>query len=311
MNPVHVLLRLYPGYGLGDAVQMTSVLRHLRKHRPHWIIDYQADDGRHSAAIGLVRNVFAYDDAPPASRYDREIDIVLYDTFAAWPDRPNTRVVSCLHERFGMEWDASCASYEINITEKANKLAFDFLCSIDPGWRSCVAIQYQGDSSQVNKNLTEEQAEEICGIVQRMGRIPLLMDWRNLSLLPDGIHIHTTGRMSISNEWGRDAQMNAAIISQCEAFIGIDSGPGKCASATKTPTLICWTGHHPALFHDPHEGTTHLVPANHRDNPILKGNREVADFFEKNYHWRPYTEPGFFDNTLVNEIAKWLKENLK
>lgn len=306
MNPVHVLIRLQTGYGLGDAVQISSVLRHLRKYRPTWIIDYQADEGRHSAAIGLVRNAFTYSDAVVASSYDREIDIVLYDTFAGWTDRPNTRVTQCLHERFGMAWDRELASYEINVTQEAKESAEAFLSPLlkNNGLgriNRVVCIQYQGDSAQVNKNLTHEQAADICQAVIDAGRVPLLMDWRNLSPLPDQSTIHTTGRMVMSSKWGRDAQMNAAIIGQCEAFIGIDSGPGKCASATDTPSLICWTANHPALFHDPCPNTTHLVPENHRQNPLLEGNSGAADFFEREYNWTTYAN-------LVESVKTWIRK---
>lgn len=328
MNPIHILLRLHSGYGLGDGVQMTAVLRHLRKHRPNWLIDYQADRGRHSAAIALVRNAFTYDDPRPCSSYDGEIDIYLYDRFAGWPDRPNTRVTSCLHERFGMEWDRECASYEVVLQEVACRSTAEFLASLrgvslqfpTEYWtgiekrnvqfrtkNKVVCIHYQGDSAKDRKDLTHEQAAEICKEVIRLGRIPLLMDWRNTSPLPDQKTIHTTGRLATSLAWGGDAQMNCAIISQCEAFVGIDSGPGKCASATSTPALICWTKQHPALYHDPCPNTTHLVPSDHRQNELLKGNAAVAEFFEKEYAWRSY----FSEKGLVLCVKEWLGEILK
>ena len=305
MNPIHVLIKLYPGYGLGDAVQMTAVLRHVRKHLPNWIVDYVADKGKHSAAIGLVRNAVSYEDALPAKEYDREVEIKLYDTFAAWKDRPNTRVTSCLHERFGLGWDPECGRYQINIQPDALNAAKDFLASTVARNR-IVAVQYQGDSSRELKNLSHVEAAQICTWILNLGRTPLLMDWRNISPIPDGREICTTGRLSMSDTWGRDAQMNTAIISQCEAYVGIDSGPGKCATATETPTLIVWTGHHPALFHDPAPNTTHLVPAGHRDNPILRGNMHVAEWFEAHYHWRTYDEC-----CPIGEVKNWLKEVLR
>jgi hypothetical protein len=297
---------------------MTSVLRHLAKHRPHWINDYQADAGRHSAAIGLVRNAFTYADPLPCSNYDREIDIVLYDRFCGWPDRPNSRVTSCLHERFGIEWDRECSSYQVNITPDAKLAALEFFGRLDinilldertrpQGKVPVVGIHYQGDSAKDRKDLTHDQAAEICRHVLALGRIPLLLDWRNTSPLPDQQTIHTTGRLATSSVWGGDAQMNCAIISQCEAFIGIDSGPGKCASATSTPSLICWTKQHPALYHDPCPHTTHLVPHDHRENELLKGNTAVAEFFEREYRWRNYVG----EKDLVCEVKNWLTGILK
>ena len=294
----------------GDNVQFAAVLRHLKKYRPNWIIDYVSD--KPHAAFGLVRNAVNYNDSLPATNYDREIEIRLFDTFMAFPNKPNTRVTSCLHERFGMEWDAECGRYEINITKDAKAKAFDAFFAYqwskdDYKRKGRVAIQYEGDSSPDKKNLTRHQAAEICDAVLSLNRIPLLLDWRSKSTLPDGKYIHTTGRLACSEEWGRDAQMNAAIISQCEAFVGIDSGPGKCASATETPTLICWTGHHPALFHDPAPNTTHLVPANHREMDLLRGNAAVADWFEANYFWRTYSD----DGDLVRSVKAWLGDVLQ
>lgn len=302
MTSVHALVKLYRGYGLGDAVQVTSILRHLRKHRPHWIIDYIADKGRHSTAIGLVRNSIYYDQPLPQAYYDREIDIHLYDHFAGWTDRPNTRVVSCLHERFGMAWDADCGRYEINLEQEAKESAEAFLSPFR-GF-GVVGIQYQGDSSQHLKNLSHEQAGDLCRAIKECQRIPLLLDWRNRSPLPDGCTIHTTGRFSMSDAWGKDAQMNAAFIEQCEAFIGIDSGPGKCAAATNTPSLIIWTWHHPSFFYDPAPNVTHLIPENHADI-VVNGCKPVVDWFEKNYNWRTYK------GDPVNEANQWLKEVLR
>lgn len=293
--------------GLADNVQVTAILRHLRKHRPNWIIDMQSD--RPSTFEGLVRNSWPHLDYSDIS-YDREIDVNLYDTFCAFTDRPNTRVTSCLHERFGMEWDRECGEYQVNVSEDSKAKAFEFLAKTPTRYlaaKKCfpfVCVHYRGDSSQDKKNLSKHQAAAICDAVLSHNRIPLLLDWRGQSDLDDGKYIYSVKGLSTREVWGRDAQMNAAIISQCEAFIGIDSGPGKCASATKTPTLIVWTGHHPALFHDPHPGTTHLVPANHREMGLLRGNSAVADWFEANYNWRTYHS----DAGLVHGVKGWLSE---
>ena len=42
-------------HGLGDAVQLTSVLQHLRHYHPNWSIDVAALGGKHSAYGGLCR----------------------------------------------------------------------------------------------------------------------------------------------------------------------------------------------------------------------------------------------------------------
>lgn len=99
--------------------------------------------------------------------------------------------------------------------------------------------------------------------------------------------------------------MNCAVISQCEAFIGIDSGPGKCASATNTPSLIIWTGHHPSPFHDPAPNTTHLVPQGFHGMHPVYNDPGVVSWFDSHYNIRHY------QNDLSEQVHLWLQEVLK
>jgi hypothetical protein len=308
-KPVHMLISLKQGYGLGDAAQMSAVLRHVVAARPSWVIDFCATAGRHTAGHGIVRNTFTFDDPAPASHYDREVEIILYDSFHNWADRPNTRVSSCLHERFGLPWVAELGRYQLNVTEAAFYTAFDFLYSIrapDIAQRKAkvVAVHYQGDSSKDKKDLTHLQAEHVCNHIMNLRRMPVLLDWRNTSPLTDMLNIPTVGRIKCADDWGKNCMMNAALISQCEAFVGIDSGPAKCASATDTPTLVTWIGHHPAPFHDPAPNTTHNVPTDYHGLEPVCNSPGVIEFFEKNYNVRKY------DGNPVKEIKQWLTEQL-
>ena len=67
-SPVPVLIDFR--HGLGDAVQLTSVLQHLRQYHPDWCIDVAALGGKHSAYGGLCRRVVVRDrDNVDRSRY--------------------------------------------------------------------------------------------------------------------------------------------------------------------------------------------------------------------------------------------------
>lgn len=302
---MNVLISLYRGYGLGDAVQMSAVLRHVRKYRPHWIIDYQAEPGKESVGRGIAHNTLVYGDPYPSPHYDAEVQILLFDTWANWHDRPNTRVSSCLHERFGLGWDPECARYQINVRQQARILAHNLMVDVRNKARrsgtGIVALHYMGDSSPQRKNLSHAQALDIVRLIKDAGRIPLLLDPRDLSPVTETARIASTGKLAPS-WWGGDAEMTAAIISHCNAFIGIDSGPGKCASATDTPTLIIWTGHHPAPFHDPAPNTTHLVPVGYHGLRPVCHDAGVISWFEAHHHVRTY------DGNPVPEVAAWLKE---
>ncbi len=316
---INVLIKLHSGYGMGDSVQMNAVLRHVAKNRPNWNIDWQADPGRAHAALGHVRRIYTTGVHEPfEGEYDRVIPIMLFNIFPGFTDRPNTRVVTCLQEKFGMTWERELCEYKINVSTVADHVATEFFLKLDvcngERLRQCfrggaklpyVAIHYEGDSIACQKNLANHQAAEIRDAIVARKRTPILLDWRGTSSLIGGVNVSQYPMLA---GLGGDAQVNAAIISRCESFVGIDSGPGKVASGVGAKTLICWTDLHPCLYHDPHEGTTHLVPERHRENPALNGNEAAAIWFEQNYDWIPYRhQPG---RTLVDQVKRWLDEVL-
>lgn len=318
-NP-NVLISLHKGYGLGDAVQMSAVLRHVVAACPHWIIDYQAEEGKHQVGCGIVAHTYPYpytgqDTAHKYIQpyYDFEIQICLYDTWANWHDRPNTRVSSCLHDKFDLPWLPEYGRYKVEVqpesmdgarvllwggTEENRQPTQEFTRYRRQTTRY-VAIHYQGDSSQTKKNLTHEQTFSICKEIERLGYEPLILDWR------EQCPIKEYRRLRIPREWGRDAEMVCAVISQCHAFVGIDSGPSKCASATDTPALVVWTGHHPAPFHDPAPNTTHLVPVGYHGLEPVCNDPGVIKWFEAHHTIRTY------DHNLVSPIKEWLREVLE
>jgi hypothetical protein len=279
---VNMLISLHKGYGLGDAVQMSSVLQHVAKYRPNWRVDYLAEEGKHQVGRGIVANTFAYGEPAPSSCYDAEVQILLFDTWANWQDRPNTRVSSCLHERFGIDWDRECGRYQVNVSRSALEAILPTTSKLQ--YKGLVAIHHQGDSSKHKKDLTERQAELIISHILALGKVPY--------------------RLGRHNEWGSSAEMNCALISQCEAFVGIDSGPSKCASATNTPVLVTWTGHHPAPFHDPAPNTTHLVPVGYHGLEPVCNDPGVIKWFEANHNVRQY------ERDPVEEIKRWLTQTL-
>lgn len=278
---------------------MSAVLRHIRKHNPHWKFDYQAEEGKHQVGRGIADSTFAYGNQPD-KHYDAEVLICLYDTWANWGDRPNTRVSSCLHEHFGLAWDAECARYQINVSNETRKK----LCQILPLHKKIVAIHYRGDSSPERKNLTHEQGSLIAQTAIACDHYALMLDWRKQWPIAKTPFWLSTGGFQFSQEWGASAEMNAAVISQCRAFVGIDSGPGKCASATDTPSLIVWTGHHPAPFHDPAPNTTHLVPEGYHGLEPVCNDKRVIEWFEAHYNVRTYRDDP------IKEVQKWLREIL-
>lgn len=308
-----MLISLHKGYGLGDAVQMSSVLRHVKKYRPEWRTVYRAEEGFHQVGEGLVDHHCSYQQWGKLDRhYDAEVQLCLYEIYAGWTDRPNTRVTQVLHELLDIPWDTHLAQYSVQVRLDTRETARTVLRGPADGIKRrqslnrhglvgreqpLVAVHYQGDSAKQLKDLTHEQAGRVCAAVEKLGAVPVVLDWRQTC--PLGVRC-----LRDPQQLGRDAEFVAALISECSAFVGIDSGPSKCASATDTPSLVVWTGHHPALYHDPALNTTHLVPEGYC-GMLLPSSGMVSAWFEANYRVVKYkADP-------VPPIESWLKETLR
>jgi hypothetical protein len=92
-------------HGLGDAVQLTSVLQHLTHERPDWHIEVAALIGKHSAYDGLCDQVSILDREPPKSpRIDRQLDLDWLECTTCYSDSPGTKADRCLREVFNADF---------------------------------------------------------------------------------------------------------------------------------------------------------------------------------------------------------------
>lgn len=314
-RPTKILFRLCGGYGLGDTVQFVVVLKHLAKHRPHWQIDVRAQRGAVTVLRGFCHTAFHFDEPPPAYAYDKEVDLQLFEVYDRFTDRPSNKIAYCLKHTFGIdEYDHGLGRYECLVSPEAKAKAWRYLRGVSEqkweGGFKAVILHYQGSSNHARKNLQHWQAKEICDLIRRAGRTPILFDWDKRSPLIDQKAIFNPG---VGNDdiWGNtgggDAEIIAAMISSVEAFIGVDSGPGKLASATNTPSLICWTNHHPLQYHDPAPWTWHLIPEDWEKMTPLDGNPEMAAYFDKHYDYSEYKG----EHGLIAVTAAWLADVLK
>lgn len=303
-----ILLRFV--HGLGDTVQLGVVLKHLARHRPDWVVDVVAGRGKHTALEGLCNRVYHDQEPDPRGPYDSEHTLGWYENYAGYQDRPNSKITNCLSEVFGLGWDKDLGSYEIRLSAEYRKKACDYLKSIGakqlgPEKFAAVIVHYEGNTSTWKKNLKTWHARQILDLAIRAGRTPVLLDWDGRSPLPDNKTVFCPG-VGPGDIWGGfgsgDAAMIAALVHCSEAFVGIDSGPGKCASATKTPVLIVWKEHHPIQFDDPNPTTTHLIPHDWRRIPPCE-RPGVAGFFERHYKFETYHGG---EHGLAGSVRSWL-----
>lgn len=303
-------------HGLGDAVQLTAVLKHLRRYRPDWDVDVAALAGKHSAFYGLCRQVYVLkEQRADETRYDRVFDLGWHECSTSFSEWPSTKVERCLTEVFRMIPDPELCSYSIRIGETARKQArryLDRICSgncLDDGRYPAVLIHYEGNTSAEYKNLPTEVVRSLCEMAIRRGFVPVILDWDQRSPLPDGKRIHNPN--TSSSLWGGlgtgDAEVLAALIESASVMIGVDSGPLHVAAATSTPTVGVWTHHHPLHYMGLSDSVTHLVPAGHEE--LLRGDSDKGRrFFESHYRYETYEElnelPDLMGSQLPNVEAE-------
>ncbi|WP_339911608.1 FkbM family methyltransferase [Symmachiella dynata] len=298
-----VLLRF--GHGLGDAIQFSIVLKHLRQYRPEWQIDVLALRGKHSAFNGLCHQV--YHDQEPLSddiAYDHFVDVQWHEQDQPYANVPSTKVTRCLIEEFGIEPDPSLFSYQLNVGQAARQSADAYLRSIcgerplHEGRYPVLLLHYEGNTSQSTKNLSHETAEAICQAAIGAGLLPVVLDWDNRSPLPDQDRIFRppTGPGDVWGGFGSgDAEILAALIEQSTLMVGVDSGPLHVAGTTTTATIGVWTGHFPPQYFDLADNVTHLVPSNWSTIGFGK-TQATARYFQENYRYQSYDD-------LVSDLA--------
>lgn len=285
---MRVLLRFT--HGLGDAVQLTVVLKHLRKHAPNWLVDVWALHGKHAAHRGLCSRVFSdHGEQPRDSEYDQILNLSWFECHRAFDDVPSTKASLCLSEIFRITPDPELCRYEIQPTPEAELAADQYLHGItgvdavDGRWPVAI-LHYQGNTSAEKKNLSHDVALEVCRSLQSGGLTPVILDWDKRSPLPDGkdIHCPDSGHAIWGGFGSGDAGTIAALIQRSQIMVGVDSGPLHVAGATTTPTIGVWTGHTPIRYFDFAENVTHLVPADWRD--AMRDNQ--TRLFEERYRFR-------------------------
>lgn len=297
-------------HGLGDAVQLTVVLKHLRHYYPDWQVDVAALTGRHSAFQGLCRRVFVLDrDPPDRAAYDQSYVLEWHECHTNQVGWPSTKATRCLQEVFRLNPIPELCTYTVNYGGHARELVRRYLGSICPtapadGERfPAVLMHYQGNTSVERKNLPHDLIRAVCEATLRVGFVPVILDWDRRSPLVDGSRIHNPdARHELWAGTGTgDAETLAALIDASALLIGIDSGPLHVAGATTTPAIGVWTRHHPVHFFDLAHHVTHLVP---RDHENQAARPESLAYFANNYLFHTYNHlyaelPALVESTLT------------
>ena|GEM_PF-772516 len=283
-------------HGLGDGVQLSIVLRHLKHYHPDWQIDLAAQHGKHSVGNGLChRQLVLGKDVTRRTDYKQIFSLDWHECRDAHAEWPSTKPTRCLREVFHLTPQLELCQYQIVRSPQADERARQYLASICPagpgqsGRFPAVLVHYQGNTSCDKKDLPHTLIRQVCDMVRQLGHDPVILDWDRRSPLIDQQAVFNPG--ADHPLWGGngtgDAEVLAALIEASTLMIGIDSGPLHVAGATTTPTLGVWTRHHPVHFFDMAPHVRHLVPTQHRS--LVSGNAAV-EFFERHYLHDVYTD---------------------
>jgi hypothetical protein len=248
--------------------------------------------------------------------YDRILNLVIIEAHPQYNDRPSSKLAYLLKNTFGINrYDMDLGVVECRARPETQGRANAWLSRHlvpdgENGAGKAIVLHYQGGSGGIRKDLADWQGEEIARTALRLGRKVVLVDMNRRSPLAQmkgvvGLHNDDPLWQGLGNG---DAATMAALFgsNSVEAFVGIDSGPGKIASTTATPTLICWTKNHPLEYHDPADNTDHLVPVGWREASPIEGDPERLQWFLDHYEWIEYTG----EHGLVGKAISWLVDVL-
>jgi len=293
-------------HGLGDAVQLTAVLRHLDVFRPEWVVDVAALKGKDSAFHGICNKTWLLEDSGwDESSYESVFDLEWSESCTVFPSYPGSKAEVCLMSVFGIEPRMELLRYRVPIPSEALTAVDEYYerCGVEllpNGRRKCVLLHYEGNTATREKNLSHATARALCDWIESLGQTPIILDWDFRSPIPDGRHVFCPDRDDAL--WGGygtgDAARIAALIHRASLFVGIDSGPQKVAVTTETPSIAVWVDHHPVNYSVPSDNFVHLV----RRGVETRGNPEMgSEFFHANYRY------GYYSNSdLTARLRGWI-----
>ena len=321
-RPNKSLLIVFP-HGFGDAVQLTTVLLHLRRLYPGWSIDVECKRGADSLFHSMVRETFVFDTATPklANRNQYTIHKTLpwWEPDQCYADSAGTKAERCLRETFAIEPIEELCRYEIQPNASDFASAETYLNSLpcerlDGGRWPVVLLHYQGNSARAAKNLNEQIVGRVVDVILRHGLLPVILDWeqpfRSRLIDQRTVFCPTRDNPLWQGLGTGDGATLAALIQRASMLVGIDSGPEHVAAATTTPTLIVWRRHHPYHYFGLAENVTHLIPPG-ADN-LLRGDHQDAGklYFERHYRFQHYERnlrielPGIVNRFIGHMIDK-------
>lgn len=315
-NVSRMLLR-FP-HGLGDTIQLTTVLLHLRALRPDWSIDVEARPGAASIFAGLAQRVFVTGrESFRAADYELIHTLAWDEPAECYRDSPSTKAERSLREAFNIRPKLELCRYHVGVSAATRARAAAYLAEVsgvaadEQGRFPVVIVHYQGNSARHRKNLDEQSVRAAIDQILALGYRAVVLDFetpfRSGILREPSSHwspgdiVCPAATHPLWRGLGTgDGETIAALIAQAALFVGIDSGPAHLAGATDTPSVVVWTRHHPVHYFGLADHVLHLVPADHEQRLYAYADRG-RDFFARHYRHRVYRELAVALSRVIEE----------
>lgn len=259
-----ILLRF--AHGFGDHVQFTVVLQHLQALRPDLAVDVECNPEMIGLFGGLCRAAYPHGGAD-RRQYDHAHLVEWWEPTELYADSPATKAEKYLREVFAMAPRLDLCSY------KVGRVPRDVA-----GTEPFGLLHFTGTTARPYKDLPEPARAAAIAAVQAAGLRPIVVDW-----------------------WtpGRDLVELARKAALC---IGIDSGPGHAFAASGTPTILCWTRHHPLNFCGLNRNVLHLIPHDHPR--YVRGDWATGrEFFAGHYRYETYTDLAEAIRSAIHDVV--------
>jgi ADP-heptose:LPS heptosyltransferase len=295
------LLLRFP-HGLGDHVQLTGVLAHLRRRYPRLAIDIACRAGTESLFAGLCRRAVTLGTEDAAS-VDLTVTLRWPEADAANADSPSTKAQRCLRDVFGINpLPALCRSF-VTPPAAARQRAAEYLqrlcghLAVERQRFPVVLFHTQGRCGRRMKDLDPDVLAACLEAVRIAGHVPIVLDWRERA--DDHHHEpHVINAAADRRLWPTagvgDAATIAALAERATLCVGIDSGPGHLFAAVRgdapsTPAIIVWRLLHPVNYFGLADHVTHFVPRLH--GRFIRGRRTTGEaYFRDHYRHHEYTD---------------------
>jgi FkbM family methyltransferase len=265
-------------HGLGDCVQLTSLLAQLRRHQPTWQLHVSTAKSKASLFHNIADVVHVT--APSHDDFQHVFNLSWDEPGNCFVEAPATKAAWCLAHVFRCQ--PTFQRYVVTPSEEARRVVSIYTRPLG----SFVLLHYEGNTACHDKNLSHEIAGDILAWIRQQGLCPVLLDWDDRSphcrkVINPGKHDPLWNDLQTG-----DGERLVELCRQASLVIGIDSGPLHCAMATDTPTIGVWTYHHPIHYADYAPNTLHLVPYHHRQ--LIRGNAYLGEQAFQRYRYRTY-----------------------